>query len=207
LNLLDEKSFYNKNLEKFKLNLIYIDWDKELNQTSMYIEKTLKEIWIEIISKPIILSQLQDYLWSEKNYDMILSWINIWYFPFNLFAYLHSSQVKNWFNFSNIRKTSLDILLEELQWNVLWDEKIKESENKILEILQKEQILKTLYTPKINLLIDKNINNIDFPNYIPDNSLRIDILDKAYINEKRIIDFDNKTITNFFRFIIKKLND
>ena len=120
---------------------------------------------------------------------------------------MHSSQVKNWYNFSNIRKTSLDILLEELQWNVLWDDKIKENEDKILDILQKEQILKTLYTPKINLLIDKNINNINFPSNIPDNSLRIDILDKAYINDKRIIDFENKTLINFFKFIIKKLNE
>ena len=207
LNLLDEKFFYNKNLEKFTLNLIYIDWDKEINQTTLYIEKTLKEIWIETNAKPIILSQLQDYLWNEKKYDIIVSWINVWYFPFNLFAYLHSSQVKNWYNFSNIRKTSLDILLEELQWNVLWDDKIKENEDKILDILQKEQILKTLYTPKINLLIDKNINNINFPSNIPDNSLRIDILDKAYINDKRIIDFENKTLINFFKFIIKKLNE
>jgi hypothetical protein len=84
---------------------------------------------------------------------------------------------------------------------------VKENEEKILEILQKEQILKTLYTPKINLLIDKNINNIDFPTHIPDNSLRIDILDKAHIKEKRIINFDNKTLINFFKFIIKKLND
>lgn len=207
LNLLDDKSFYNKDLEKFSLNLVYIDWDKEINQTSLYIEKTLKEIWIEVNSKPIMLSQLQDYIWSDKKYDMIISWINTWYFPFNLFAYLHSSQVKKWYNFSNIRKTSLDILLEELQWNILSDEKIKENEEKVLDILQKEQIFKTLYTPKINLLIDKNINNINFPNHIPENSLRIDILDKAYINEKRIINFENKTIINFFKFIIKKINE
>jgi len=52
--------------------------------------------------------------------------------------------------------------------------------------------MSTLYTPKINLLIDKNIKNISLPKYLPNKSLRSDFLNNAYKNEKKIVKFENK---------------
>jgi RAB protein geranylgeranyltransferase component A len=138
---------------------------------------------------------------------MILAGINLWYFPFNLFPYLHSSQVKNWYNFSNIRKTSLDILLEELKWDTLPNTRIEPIQSKVLQILEKEQILKTLYTPKTSILIDKNIKNTQLKEYIPNKSIRSEILSNMYILDKKIINFENKSLKNFLSFLIKKLND
>jgi hypothetical protein len=145
--------------------------------------------------------------WEWKRYDMILAGINLWYFPFNLFPYLHSSQVKSGYNFSNIRKTSLDILLEELKWDTLPKTSIEPIQKKILQILEKEQILKTLYTPKIDILIDKNIKNTSLQEYIPNKSLRSEIFNNMYILDKKIINFENKSLKNFLIFIIEKLND
>jgi hypothetical protein len=138
---------------------------------------------------------------------MILAGINLGYFPFNLFPYFHSSQVKNWYNFSNIRKTSLDILLEELKWDTLPRTRIEPIQKKVLEILEKEQVIKTLYTPKINILIDKNIKNTTLKQYLPNKSLRSEILSNMYILDKKIINFENKSLKDFLTFIIKKLND
>jgi hypothetical protein len=50
---------------------------------------------------------------GNKDYDMILVGINLGYFDYNLFPYLHSSQIKTGFNLGKIKKLSLDILLEE----------------------------------------------------------------------------------------------
>jgi hypothetical protein len=61
-----------------------------------------------------------------------------------------------------------------------------------LEILKNEQIVKTLYTPKINLLIDKNIRNINIPDILINNSARKDIFNNLYIKENKIINFKNK---------------
>ena len=41
-----------------------------------------------------------------------------------------------------------------------------ETHTKILEILKEEQVIKTLYTPKINLLVDKNLKNKDEYTYM-----------------------------------------
>lgn len=205
LNNLDEKFFYNENLEIFSVNLTFIDWDKQLFDTANYIENTLKEIGIVVNKVPVDLSQIKNFIEEEKSYDMILTWINLWYFSYNLFPYFHSSQVKNGYNFSKIRKTSLDILLEELKWWILNKTKIEEIEKKIIDILKKEQIVKTLYTPKINLLVDKKIKDAYLSANIPNKALRSNIYDNSHIKEKKIINLNNKNIINFFNYIISKL--
>ena len=207
INELDENLYYNKDLEKFSLDLVYILWENEIEKTAVYIKTSLESVGINVKLRPIALNQLKQVIGKEKDYYMILAGINLWYFPFNLFPYLHSSQVKNWYNFSNIRKTSLDILLEELKGDTLQKTRIEPIQKKVLQILEKEQILKTLYTPKISILIDKNIKNTSLKEYIPNKSLRSEILSNMYILDKKIINFENKSPINFLTFIIKKLND
>jgi len=205
INDLDDKYYYNEDLEKFTLNLLFIDWDQELYETSNYVTNTLYEIWINVNTKPINLTQVQNFITEEKSYDMILTWINLWYFYYNLFPYLHSSQAQSWYNFSKIRKTSLDILLEELKWDILNNERIAEIEDNIIEILKDEQILKTLYTPKISLLIDKKIKDIKLKEQIPNKELRNEIYDKVHIKEKRILNLENKNFIGLLKYIISKI--
>jgi hypothetical protein len=76
-----------------------------------------------------------------------------------------------------------------------------------LDIFRKEQVIKTLYTPKISLLVDKNIKNNGIKEYMPNTSLRSEILNESYILDKKIINFENKSLVGFFSFILKKLND
>lgn len=149
VNELDDKYYYNENLEAFTLNLAFIDWDEQLYETSNYIENTLKEIWIKVNKTPINLSQVQNFIEDEKSYDMILSWINLWYFYYNLFPYLHSSQAQSWYNFSKIRKTSLDILLEELKSDVLNTTRISEIEEKLLKFFKKNKSWKLYIHQKL----------------------------------------------------------
>lgn len=205
INNLDDKYYYNEDLEKFTLNLVFIDWDQELYETSNYVANTLYEIWINVNTSPINLTQVQNFITEEKSYDMILTWINLWYFYYNLFPYLHSSQAQSWYNFSKIRKTSLDILLEELKWDVLNNERIEEIEDNIIEILKDEQILKTLYTPKISLLIDKKIKDVYLKEQIPNKELRNEIYDKVHIKEKRILNLENKNFIGLLKYIISKI--
>lgn len=207
INELDENLYYNKDFEQFSLDLVYILWENEMEKTAVYIKNSLENIGINVKLRPIALNQLKQIIGKEKEYDMILAGINLGYFPFNLFPYFHSSQVKNWYNFSNIRKTSLDILLEELKWDTLPRTRIEPIQKKVLEILEKEQVIKTLYTPKINILIDKNIKNTTLKQYLPNKSLRSEILSNMYILDKKIINFENKSLKDFLTFIIKKLND
>lgn len=207
LSNLDEKYYYNENLESFSLNLFYISSEKELEEAAYFIKNSLDEIWINIELFPITISDLSKILSNKDEYDMLLTWVNLWYFGYNIFPYFHSSQVKNGYNFSNIKKTSLDILLEELKSDIKTPEEISDIQAKILDILQKEQVVKTLYTPKINLLIDKNIKNVKIYDKLINKSERKYIFDSIYIKEEKIINFENKWFFSFFNFLFKKLND
>ncbi len=205
VNKLDENIYYDKDLTPFTLRLYYLNTEKALDDTANFIKNSLKELWIEIELVPFDLNNVAKVLANKDDYDMILTWVNLWYFDFNIFPYFHSSQSKNWYNFGNVKKTSLDILLEDLKSNILSDEKIKENQIKILEILKEEQVIKTLYTPKINLLVDKNLKNKEMYESLPNKYLRSYILNSSYIKEDKIINFENKSIVNFFKFILKKL--
>lgn len=207
INKLDEKFYYNDKLEQFTLSLYYVSSDKSLEDSANFIKNSLLEIWVNIDLKPISLNDLRDLLSNKDKYDMILTWVNLGIFDYNIFPYFHSSQVKNGYNFSNLKKTSLDILLEDLKSEIKTPEETKKIQEKVLDILKKEEIVKTLYTPKINLLIDKNIKNIVYPEVLVNKSARKDIYNYLYTKDEKIINFENKWIWNFFNFLFKKLND
>ncbi|MDD3145512.1 MAG: ABC transporter substrate-binding protein [Candidatus Gracilibacteria bacterium] len=205
VNKLDENIYYDKDLNPYTLRLYYLNTEKALDQTANFVKSSLKELGIEIELVPFDLNNVAKVLANKDDYDMILTGVNLGIFEYNIFPYFHSSQSKTGYNFSNIKKTSLDILLEELKSNTLSNDKIIENETKVLEILKDEQVIKTLYTPKINLLVDKNLKNEVNYTKLPNKSLRSYVMNSSYIKEDRIINFDNKNIGNFFKFIFKKL--
>lgn len=207
LSNLDDKYYYNDKLESFSLSLFYVSSEKELEETAYFIKNSLVEIGINLNLFPISIWDLTKLLSDKDKYDMLLTWVNLWYFDYNIFPYFHSSQVKNWYNFSNIKKTSLDILLEDLKSNIKTPEEITNIQSKVLQILQNEQVIKTLYTPKLNLLIDKNIKNVTINDQLINKSSRKEIFDSMYIKEEKIINFENKWFFDFFSFLFQKLND
>lgn len=207
INKLDEKFYYDKNLKEFTLVLFYLnDSKKETADTVEFIKNSMEEIWIKIDAKPFEFKDLSSIMAEKNKYDMILAGIHLWYLDSNLFPYFHSSQVKTGFNFSSLRKTSLDLLLEELKENILTDERKETLKNKILEILENEQVLKTLYTPKINLLVDSNNIKIDKKyEFLPYKSERSSILESLYIKEEKVLTLKWKSLSGFFKFLAKKI--
>ncbi len=203
---LDEKFFYNKKQEQFSLKLIYIDSDKNMQLIAENIKMSLNQFWILVNTSAINVSDLNTMLQKwEKDYDIILAWINLGYFDFNIFPYFHSSQIKNAYNFSNYKKLSLDIALEELKSTTLSPEKITELEKKVVEIIKNEAVMKVLYTPILKQLVDKNIKRYEFPTYLKDDSLRIESLKNAYLLEKKIINVKSKWFSDFIKFLFNNL--
>lgn len=205
LSKLDENTYYDKNWNPLSLSLYYSNTDKNIDTTAHFIESSLKELWIKVELYPFQLSDIAKILSNKDDYDMILTGVNLWYFHFNIFPYLHSSQVTAWYNFSNIKRTSLDLLLEELKSNILHEDKIKDLEWKVIDILKEEQVLKTLYTPKINLLVDKNLKIWKVFEQIPSKYLRSYVLNSSYTKDEKVIDIENKSFLGFFWYIFKKL--
>ncbi len=205
LNKLDDSLYYNDDGEIFSLNFYYIDTEKELQATAEYIETVLWNMWIQLNMFPVSVNGLVSVLDNKNAYDIMLAGVNLWYFDDNIFPYFHSSQVKNGYNFSQIRKTSLDILLEELKSDIVNADRAADIKKKIINILNEEKVIKTLYTPNVYLLVDKKIKNIRFPEYVPFWSLRWNVLDNIYIQEKKYIQFENKSVWAFFKFLAEKI--
>ncbi len=205
---LDEKYFYNENLEKFVLKLYYIDNNKELSQVVNIIKNNLESYWIIININSVTIDDLNKEIldWVE-NYDLLLVWLNLWYQNYNIFPYFHSSQSKWWFSFSNIKNLSLDILLEELKSNVLSKEKRFELEKKVVQILDEKQIFKSLYTKENVVLIDKNIKWFSLNENSPWDFAIIDAIYKSYVNSDKKIIFTNKWIYDFIKFIKRVFNN
>lgn len=202
---LDDNFYYNNNLEKLTLDLYYVATDKSLEKTSLFIKNTLETsgIWVE--THPITLNSLIKILSQKDNYDMILAGVNLGYFPQNIFPYFHSSQVENGYNFTNIKKTSLDIYLEELKSDIYTPEEQIQVEQKILDILKDEQVVKSLYTPIEHLMVDKSIKNTPFPEQLVNKSLRNYLYDRLYTNEKKVMNLENKNFINYIKYLSQKI--
>ena len=206
IEALDKRFYYQDDLTPFSLNLLFINSDKNISDSVWIIKANIEDAGIKVnIIESNVASLTNDLRKEDAPYDMVVIWVNLGYLDFNMFPYLHSSQAESGYNFSNIKNLSLDILLEEMKWNNLSNTKILELEEKVLEILEEEQIMKTLYSPKLKLLVDKNIENYSLSSYMPDDIYRLNPLINSYISKKKTIDKENKSASRFIRFLFTSL--
>ncbi len=203
---LDSGMYYDIDGKPYTLKLIYAQTDALMEKAADSLKKQLANIGITLDTHGLSLGDIAKWLRDESlKYDMVLIGINLWYFDSNIFPYFHSSQVENGYNFANYKQLGLDILLEELKSNMLSVSKTQELESKILDILQQNNIIKTFYTSKIEMLVDKNIKDFTFPDHIPDTKLRYRPLLNAYLDEKRTIQLQNKSFIWFFQYLWNEL--
>ena len=101
--------------------------------------------------------------------------------------------------------TVLDINRIELYTQ--FERLLSENEKKILDILKSENSLKTLYSPKINLLVDKSIKIDKTYSSLPYKSERSSILENSYIKEETNINWKEKSFSGFFKYIFKKITE
>jgi len=205
INALDNRFYYNKNFKPYSLNLLYIEWSNEISKASIEIKEQLENSWIKINISSIKQSDLQKEIitWNEK-YHILIAWISLWYFNFDLSRYFYSSQIDEWKNLSKIRNNKLDENLEKLKSELF----IKEQDiiqKEVLNILEKEAIFKPLYSPYYSNLVIKNIEWYELPEIIPYNFYRFNPLVKSYTLKERIINKDSKWIIQFFSYLFKNL--
>jgi len=199
---LDNRFLYDTNGDVFKLRLVYVNSDETIETSAQSIKKQLEALWVFVELIPLSLVDITRWLRDDSLvYDGILIGINLWYFDSNIFPYFHSSQVVNGYNFSNYKQLGLDILLEELKSNNLTNTKKSELESKVLDILKESSIIKVLYSPKTNLLVDQNLQWFTLSESIPDEIHRFDPVINSYMTKKKILEIREKSFSGFWRFI------
>ncbi len=203
---LDSNFVYNEELTPYTLELYYLSWKTDYKKTADHIQKTLNTHWIKIELREITTQNLNTLLVEKKkNYDMLLAWVNLSYFDFNIYPYFHSSQIESGYNFSNFRKLDLDIVLEELKSKLLWEDKIAVLEKKALTIIEENHLAKTIYTPILSNLVDKNIKGYELSKNIPENIYRFEPLQKSYVKEEKRVITENKWIIWYIKYLFESL--
>lgn len=201
---LDNSYFYDKNYNKFTLSLYSINEWSYFSYYTKRIKEELQFLGIELNVKEITQKELNTMIskW-EKNYDMLLTWVNHGLFDYNIFPFYHSSQAKIWLNFSKIKNIPLDLLLEKLKASELDPEKLKQIKKESLEVLKREAVVKTFFNPFSFFYLDQNIKNIHEYSLIPYKYYSYDVIKNSYIKEDRIINYNGKGITSFFSWLKK----
>lgn len=203
---LDDTFVYNEELETYRLELYYLSWKTDYQKTAEIIQKNLALEWIKIELREISTQNLNKLLVEKKkNYDMLLAWVNLSYFDFNIYPYFHSSQIESGYNFANFRKLDLDIVLEELKSKLLSEEKIAVLEKKALDIIDENHLSKTIYTPILSNLVDKNIKGYNLSENIPENIYRFEPLQKSYVKEEKRVITENKWVIWYIKYLFETL--
>ena len=206
IQALDDKFYYDDAGNPFSLKIVYAQTDSAMEKTAETLTELFHAQGIQVSITGMPLSEITTQLRDETlNYDIMIIGINLGYFDSDIFPYFHSSQVEKWYNFSNYKKLSLDILLEELKSNNLTPSKKDELKEKMLKIFAEENIIKVLYTPKVQLLVDQNIKNFNFPDHLPDSRMRYYPLLSTYLEEKKIINLENKGPSWFVSYLFQEL--
>lgn len=204
ITALDPAYYYNRDLKKLNINLSYTNQSSSFDFIGVTneIKSSLKSLGIETVIQELNTGDIQNIVskW-EKNYDMILTGINLGLFDYNIFPFFHSGQAEKGFNFSKIKNVTLDILLERLKSSQMNSESLKHIEEQILDILKKENIVFTLYSPYNSFFIDKSLKQIKTVSVIPYSSSIYDIGSTLYTREKRVVDFAKKSIFDFISWI------
>ncbi len=141
----------------------------------------------------------------NKNYDLMLTWINHWLFYYNIAPFFHSWQAKSWFNFSKIKNVSLDVLLEKLKSSTLSEEKLSSIEKESLSVLKEESVVKTFYSPYSVFYVDKNLKNINTVWMLPYSYYTYKIVENSYIKEDFVVDFTKKSFKWLMSWLLSKI--
>lgn len=203
LAALDPSLYYDINLVPFTLAVAYSN-QPDTTSLGELVAQELKTLGVRIDEKPVASSDIQDMISKgEKNYDILITGINLGLFEYNIAPFFHSGQAKIGFNFSKLKNLPLDMLLEEIKSRQLENDNLASTEKKILDILRSEAVIKTFYSPYNTVYIDRNLKNTAFVDNIPYAYCVYDTIENAYIKENREMITKNKSIFGFVQWIIK----
>jgi hypothetical protein len=93
------------------------------------------------------------------------------------------------------------MLLEEIKARQLPADKLNAIKAQILDILKKEVVIKTFYSPYSTIFVDKNLKNTTLIENVPYAYYFFDSIKNSYIKEHREMNTANKTITNFIQWV------
>lgn len=195
---LSPEGYYSKDLKKMSVKLAYVELSSEIAPMADSIAKTLENAGIGVEKTAIPAEEFQTVVKEgKKDYDLLLTGVNLGLLGYNVFPFFHSGQAEVGFNFSKVKNPDLDVLLEELKSKDLQEEGLRSVRERILAILKREAVVLTLTRPAVPYSIDRNVKNAKIVDTLPASSYLFDVLEPSYVKENRLADFKSKTVSGF----------
>lgn len=193
---LDPLKYYDANYRPFVLKLAVTNQSPYITPIAETIRDALKKTGIETEFVDFTQDHVQKAIRDgEKNYDAIVTGINLGSFEHNVSPFLHSGQAKNGFNFSKVKNPELDLLLEKIKSSSLRKETLQKLEEQVLTILMKENVVLPIFSPYHAFYIDRNLRNIAKSRILPGTKSIYDLTEKAYIKEEYIMHLEDKSLS------------
>jgi hypothetical protein len=187
--------YYSKEGKPLTVKLAAIELSPVIIPMAEAIEKALSAVGITVEKEILTPEAFQASVIKEgkKEYDLLLTGVNLGLMGYNVFPFFHSGQAQTGFNFTKVKNPSLDALLEELKSKDLGETGLKSARERILAILKREAVVLTLSRPIVPYSIDRAVRNAKIVGTLPSSPYLFDMLEGAYIKESRLADFKTKS--------------
>lgn len=205
----DESYFYNDEGERFSFSVVYPVGSEVLSAYAENISKTAVQYGIELELIPASKEQIEDIASGQKReYDIFLTGVHTGIFDYNIFPSFHSGQAKSWLNFSGIRDTKLDGLLEQSRDGVYYSSptQLIQLKQDILSVLDPLSIVYTIGSPYEHIYTRSDkIQGITIPKKLPSIELLSDILVGSYLQVSYRPSGEEKTLGGFVKWFFNSL--
>lgn len=121
----------------------------------------------------------------DFKYDIVLSGINLGLFHYNILPFFHSGQVKEGFNISRIRSTSLDTIMERISEQLYTSspDKLRALETSAQKILEQEHVIFPLASPYEYIKSKDTVLGFTPPEFLPGREIFVDVLSNSYFKK------------------------
>ncbi|MFB0965603.1 MAG: ABC transporter substrate-binding protein [Patescibacteria group bacterium] len=196
---LSDTGYFNKDGKRLTLKLSYVEVAPEISGMADAVAESLEAVGIAVektaISPDDFNTVVKD---GKKDYDLLLTGVNLGLMGYNVFPFFHSGQAEIGFNFSKVKNPDLDTLLEELKSKDLGEEGLRAVRDRVLAILKREAVVLTFTRPAVPYSIDRGVRKAQIVETLPTSSYLYDVLEDSYVKESRLADFRTKSVSGYF---------
>lgn len=193
---LGNDGYYTKDGKRLTVRLSYVELAPEIPGMADAVATALEASGIAVEKTAINPTDFESVIkQGKKDYDLLLTGVNLGLMGYNVFPFFHSGQAEVGFNFSKVKNPDLDTLLEELKSKDIGQEGLKSARERILAILKREAVVLTLTRPAVPYSIDRGVRNAKIVDTLPTSSYLYDVLEGSYVKESRLADFRSKNLS------------
>lgn len=205
---LDPKKLYNREWKALSLKIIVQSETPYLRKIADSIKQKIEELGAEVIIEELSVSDIKSNISNPTfSYDMVLSGVNLGLFYYNVGSFLHSNQIKNGYNMSQIKDSTLDTLLTRLTDRLYYStpDRLRDIQINIQKILEREFAVYTFGSPYEFIGTKNTIHGIKIPEFLTGREMLIDIMTRGYFKEGYKLSSEPKSIIWFFVWLKNEL--